>query len=164
MNMTARRGGPPMQTKKREQPAFEWRTSSSGCWQGFAFCAPPIHPRCGGDGELLFRLTHHSKESGRSARFGRVRFSALSRPPPSLSSVEVGTPVARRPPHRSRRAVFPHRALQVNSLSHLPSGLSSAAENPAAADRNSVPSGKAFPAYPFPQCAVAALGSAPASS
>ncbi len=50
----------------------------------------------------------------------------------SLSSVEVGTPVARRPPHRSRRAVFPHRALQVNSLSHSPSGLSSAAENPAA--------------------------------
>ena len=25
--------------------------------------------------------------------------------------IEVGTPVARRPPHRSRRAVFPHRAL-----------------------------------------------------
>src|SRR6266568_2437828 len=82
----------------------------------------------------------------------------------SLFSVEVGTPVARRPPHRSRRAVFPHRALQVNSLSHVPSGLRAVAENPAAADRNSVPSGKAFPAYSFPQCAVAALGSAPASS
>src|SRR5204862_5826498 len=25
--------------------------------------------------------------------------------------IAVGTPVARRPPHRSRRAVFPHRAL-----------------------------------------------------
>ena len=37
--------------------------------------------------------------------------------------VEVGTPVARRPPHRSRRAVFPHRALQNNSLSHSPSGV-----------------------------------------
>src|SRR5262245_44727338 len=34
--------------------------------------------------------------------------------------VEVGTPVARCPPHRSRRAVFPHRALQINSLSHVP--------------------------------------------
>jgi hypothetical protein len=31
--------------------------------------------------------------------------------------VEVGTPVARRPPHRSRRAVFPHRALQPDTLS-----------------------------------------------
>ena len=31
--------------------------------------------------------------------------------------VEVGTPVARRPPHRSRRAVFPHRALQPGTLS-----------------------------------------------
>ena len=31
--------------------------------------------------------------------------------------VEVGTPVARRPPHRSRRAVFPHRALRVDTLS-----------------------------------------------
>jgi hypothetical protein len=30
--------------------------------------------------------------------------------------VEVGTPVARRPPHRSRRAVFPHRALQPDTL------------------------------------------------
>ena len=34
--------------------------------------------------------------------------------------VEVGTPVARCPPHRSRRAVFPHRALQFNSLSQSP--------------------------------------------
>jgi hypothetical protein len=33
--------------------------------------------------------------------------------------VEVGTPVARRPPHRSRRAVFPHRALRVDTLSSL---------------------------------------------
>jgi hypothetical protein len=31
--------------------------------------------------------------------------------------VEVGSPVARRPPHRSRRAVFPHRALQPDTLS-----------------------------------------------
>ena len=31
--------------------------------------------------------------------------------------VEVGTPVAQRPPHRSRRAVFPHRALRVDTLS-----------------------------------------------
>ena len=32
-----------------------------------------------------------------------------------IQFVEVGTPVARRPPHRSRRAVFQHRALQDNS-------------------------------------------------
>ena len=31
------------------------------------------------------------------------------------SDVEVGPPVARRPPHRSRRAVFPHRAPQANT-------------------------------------------------
>src|SRR5664279_1288556 len=31
--------------------------------------------------------------------------------------VEVGTPVARRATHRSRRAVFPHRALQPDTRS-----------------------------------------------
>src|ERR1700757_705576 len=31
-------------------------------------------------------------------------------------------PVTRRPPHRSRRAVFPHRALQPYSLPHSSSG------------------------------------------
>ena len=30
-------------------------------------------------------------------------------------AVEVGTPVARRPPHRSRRAICPHRAPQANT-------------------------------------------------
>ena len=33
--------------------------------------------------------------------------------------VEVGTPVARCPPHRSRRAVFPHRALRAGTSSSL---------------------------------------------
>jgi hypothetical protein len=32
-------------------------------------------------------------------------------------AVAVGTPVTRRPPHRSRRAVFPHRALQPGTSS-----------------------------------------------
>ena len=32
-----------------------------------------------------------------------------------LAFVAVGTPVTRRPPHRSRRAVFPHRALQLDT-------------------------------------------------
>ena len=58
--------------------------------------------------------------------------------------VEVGTPVARRPPHRSRRAVFPHRALQINSLSHAPAGLPPVAGSPAAVDRSLVPADKAF--------------------
>ena len=35
----------------------------------------------------------------------------------ALQFVEVRSPVARRPPHRSRRAVFPHRALQPDTLS-----------------------------------------------
>src|SRR5436309_5424150 len=34
------------------------------------------------------------------------------------SGIAVGRPVARAPPHRSRRAVFPHRALQQSSLPH----------------------------------------------
>ena len=38
---------------------------------------------------------------------------------PFSAFVEVGTPVARCPPHRSRRAVFPHRALRVDTLSSL---------------------------------------------
>ena len=33
-----------------------------------------------------------------------------------VSIIEVGRPVTRPPPHRSRRAVFPHRALQDCSL------------------------------------------------
>src|ERR1035441_3804088 len=37
--------------------------------------------------------------------------------PAAFIIVEVGSPVARRPPHRSRRAVFPHRALQPDTLS-----------------------------------------------
>ena len=95
------------------------------------------------------------------SRFQHFSMSAFQLLPGQF--VEVGTPVARRPPHRSRRAVFPHRALQVNSLSHEPSGLSPAAENPATVGRNSVPSGKAFPSYTSPQCAVSALGNGPAS-
>jgi hypothetical protein len=39
--------------------------------------------------------------------------------PSDLEFVEVGTPVARRPPHRSRRAVFPHRALRAGTSSSL---------------------------------------------
>jgi len=36
----------------------------------------------------------------------------------SLTLIKVGPPVARRPPHRSRRAVLPHRALQSCSHPH----------------------------------------------
>ena len=39
-------------------------------------------------------------------------------PVPGSSAIAVETLVARRPPHRSRRAVFPHRALQKYSLPH----------------------------------------------
>src|ERR1022692_2855779 len=38
------------------------------------------------------------------------------------AAVEVGRPVTRPPPHGSRRAVFPHRALQNCSLPHWSSG------------------------------------------
>ena len=34
------------------------------------------------------------------------------------AAIAVGPPVTQRPPHRSRRAVFPHRALQPYSLPH----------------------------------------------
>src|SRR5437660_12023276 len=76
-------------------------------------------------------------------------------------SVEVGTPVARRPPHRSRRAVFPHRALQINSLSHRSDRTVRAVAVPLAADKNSVRSDKA--GHAVPQSAVAARGTASAS-
>ena len=36
--------------------------------------------------------------------------------PADSVAVAVGTPATRRPPHRSRRAVFPHRALQRYAL------------------------------------------------
>src|SRR5260370_1423740 len=39
-----------------------------------------------------------------------------------LGTIAVGRPVTRPPPHRSRRAVFSHRALQTYSLPHV--GLS----------------------------------------
>src|SRR5207247_10059773 len=44
--------------------------------------------------------------------------------PPHFSyvTIAVGPPVTQRPPHRSRRAVFPHRALQQYSLPQV--GLS----------------------------------------
>jgi len=76
-----------------------------------------------------------------------------------FSPVEVEAPVAWCPPHRSQRAVFPHRALHVNSLSHVLSGLLPASENLSAADRNSVPSGKAYLVFSFPRSAVAVSGS-----
>jgi hypothetical protein len=41
--------------------------------------------------------------------------------PARPAAVAVGTPVTQRPPHRSRRAVFPHRALQLGTSSS-PSG------------------------------------------
>src|SRR5664279_4486250 len=46
-----------------------------------------------------------------------VLISAFQLLPLWVPFVEVGSPVARRPPHRSRRAVFPHRALQPDTLS-----------------------------------------------
>src|SRR5215207_191353 len=75
--------------------------------------------------------------------------------------VEVGTPVARRPPHRSRRAVFPHRALQINSLSHGSDRIVHGVAIPPVADKNSVRSDKAR--HAVPQCAVAAPGTVSAS-
>ena len=79
---------------------------------------------------------------------------------PWLKSVEVGTPVVRCPPHRSRRAVFPHRALQVNLLSHAPDERASGGESPPSADKSSFPSGKAVHYFSFPQSAAWAPGSA----
>jgi len=105
------------------------------------------------------RNTGHSGPSRSRTRSGGLR-SGRSLPGHGLASnrIEVGTPVARRPPHRSRRAVFPHRALQVNSLSHAPADASAATV--AAADRNSALAGKALSDLSFPQCAGASLGNA----
>ena len=73
----------------------------------------------------------------------------LARQPSTPNPVEVGTRVSPRPPHISRRAVFPHRALQINSLSHSPSKPTRGVETPASVGRNSVPFGKAYP-HSFP--------------
>ena len=70
---------------------------------------------------LLVRLFHSSLSSRTPEAWlpdlrdfhPRLRTSSPSAP----ACVEVGTPVAQRPPHRSRRAVFPHRALQPDTLS-----------------------------------------------
>ena len=40
-----------------------------------------------------------------------------------VSAIAVGRPVTRPPPHRSRRAVFSHRALQEDSLPQVGLGL-----------------------------------------
>ena len=39
-------------------------------------------------------------------------------PAPRRGAIAVGRPVTRPPPHRSRRAELPHRALRSDSLSH----------------------------------------------
>src|ERR1022692_1620462 len=77
--------------------------------------------------------------------------------------VEVGTPVSRCPPHRSRRALLRHRALQINSLSHESERTVCGVDPPPAADRNLILPDKASHYVVVPQCAVAALGTAPAS-
>src|SRR6516225_8109590 len=74
--------------------------------------------------------------------------------------VAVGTPVTRRPPHRSRRAVFPHRALQINSLSHTPKKRVGPGQTSSDAGTNSAPVGKALSDVSFPQSAVAGSGNA----
>src|ERR1035441_7335167 len=52
------------------------------------------------------------------------------------NKIEVGTPVAGRPPHRSRRAVCPHRALPDISLTHLTgNGCSAETAHPALRQR-----------------------------
>ena len=48
-----------------------------------------------------------------------------------LVPIEVGIPVARHPPHRSRHAVFSHRALRNGSLTHaLPIDNAAPADQP----------------------------------
>ena len=57
-----------------------------------------------------------SLRAKRSNLFDRKRCGAVFQEKEKITNIAVGTPVARRPPHRSRRAVFPHRALQKDSL------------------------------------------------
>jgi hypothetical protein len=70
------------------------------------------------------RLRHPDMGTDTMSNMGTDTMSGI----PIGNVVEVGTPVARRPPHRSRRAVFPHRALHVNSLTHTPTGWPKIAE------------------------------------
>ena len=118
---------------------------------------------CLGGNTHTSRIPDHSKPWLGSTTKSRIPHHASLPPLQPFFIVELGTPVARRPPHRSRRAVFPHRALQVNSLSHTPASWPPVAGRPATAGTNSTPAGKAFAGRSFPQCTVAALGIVPAS-
>ena len=70
------------------------------------------------DAKSLARRSRNHKEDrqnhGRTESWGTKTESGLAGHN-WRRRVEVGTPVARRPPHRSRRAVFPHRAPQANT-------------------------------------------------
>jgi hypothetical protein len=74
--------------------------------------------RKGRDGPGRHFLTAALRQRGSHARHRRQRFGCFGcqfRTKTALF-IEVGTPVARRPPHISRRAFFSHRALQGSSL------------------------------------------------
>src|SRR5262245_6168281 len=55
----------------------------------------------------------------------RSGVESTSWPQRLVGVIAVGPPVTRRPPHGSRRAVFPHRALQKDSLPQKASSPSS---------------------------------------
>src|ERR1035437_2126765 len=80
---------------------------------------------------LLGGIGQSTSECGvRSAEWGTIADALFLRR--RLFKIEVGTPVAGRPPHRSRRAVCPHRALPDISLTHLTgNGCSAETAHPA---------------------------------
>ena len=83
-----------------------------GTSQNLDLCVP-VRARSlvGGDAErqIFATWTVHCKRAELSVVFGNRTLAVVSSKVPFLA-IEVGTPVTQRPPRRSRRAVFPHRA------------------------------------------------------
>ena len=80
----------------------------------------PANARGGtGRGEQGCEGSGMKRKDAKTQRRKEGAAKQVRKTPPLICVSEVGTPVARRPPHGSRRAVCPHRALHLNSLSHL---------------------------------------------
>lgn len=94
----------------------------SGLYQHFGQDGPPYGLRSSLCTLQLSRSAHHLLPSC-NTRYGWVvnpcpagTLTPQEAPSFALAHIAVGTPIAGRPPHRSRRAVFPHRAPQQYSL------------------------------------------------
>jgi hypothetical protein len=94
-----------------------FRESGLPCSLCVSLCTPHVLPRA-----LLTFLFIRGVRHTRNTRYGWIatpyptRTFTLQNVLDFIARVTVGTPVARRPPHRPLRAVFPHKVPQRYSL------------------------------------------------